>query len=128
MIDKLLCLAAASSDIFHAGPFQTPLTKFAARGRDNGGNSVLRRPFGRNLLASHHSRSARMPVSIAGMQVGAPVSSSQDIRTCPSASQTIRGRAVQINNTSQPPPMRWLYGIVYIYLTDREDVFKIGKA
>src|SRR3546814_1816934 len=90
MIDKLLCLAAASSDIFHAGPFQTPLTKFAARGRDNGGNSVLRRPFGRNLLASHHSRSARMPVPIAGMQVGAQVSSSQDIRTCPSASQTIR--------------------------------------
>src|SRR3546814_15860750 len=73
MIDKLLRLAAASSDIFHAGPFQTPLTKFAARGRDNGGNSVLRRPFGRNLLASHTSRSARMPVSIAGMQVGAQV-------------------------------------------------------
>src|SRR3546814_4278856 len=101
MIDKLLCLAAASSDIFHAGPFQTPLTKFAARGRDNGGNSVLRRPFGRNLLASHHSRSARMPVSIAGMQVGAQVSSSQDIRTCPSASQTIRGHDAQINTTSQ---------------------------
>src|SRR3546814_11372216 len=75
------------------------------------------------LLASHHSRSARMPVSIAGMQVGAQVSSSQDIRTCPSASQTIRGHDAQINTTSQPPHMRRPRWIVFIDLTDREAVF-----
>src|SRR3546814_13641955 len=64
-----------------------------------------------------------MPVSIAGMQVGAQVSSSQDIRTCPSASQTIRGHDAQINTTSQPPHMRRPCWIVFIDLTDLEAVF-----